>query len=106
MELPSLLESKTHDADLGNLSIPYPSTDGHLTQNGPMRVSPGGLVGTIEKETVCVEIAKLGSSHCGSVVTNPTSIHEDVGLIPRPAQWVKDPALLWLWCRPIATALI
>lgn len=82
MELPSLLESKTHDADLGNLSIPYPSTDGHLTQNGPMRVSPGGLVGTIEKETVCVEIAKLGSSHCGSVVTNPTSIREEAGSIP------------------------
>ena len=34
------------------------------------------------------------SSHCGSVVMNLTSIHEDVGLIPGLTQWLKDPALL------------
>ena len=52
----------------------------------------------------------------------PTRNHEVSGLIPALAQWVKDPvlpravvlgcrhgsdpALLWLWYRPVATALI
>ena len=33
------------------------------------------------------------SSHHGSVVTNLTNIHGDMGLIPGLAQWIKDPAL-------------
>ena len=37
---------------------------------------------------------------------NLTSIHEDESLFPGLAQWVKDPILLWLRCRPGATALI
>ena len=34
------------------------------------------------------------SSHCGSVVVNLASIHENVGSIIGLAQWVRDPVLL------------
>ena len=42
------------------------------------------------------------SSHCGSVVMNPASIHEDVSSIPGLTQWVKDLtlpcAVAQIWC--------
>ena len=39
-------------------------------------------------------------------LTNPTRNHEVAGLIPGLPQWVKDPELLWLRRRPVATAPI
>lgn len=38
-------------------------------------------------------LLKMGSSHCGAVETNPTSIQEDTGLIPGLAHQIKDLAL-------------
>ena len=40
-----------------------------------------------------IGLEKEGVVPCGSVVMNPTSIHEDTGLIPGPDQWAKDLAL-------------
>ena len=49
---------------------------------------------------------KIGSFLCGSAVTSPTSIYEDVGSIPALAQWVKGSSIAmssevadaaWIW---------
>ena len=41
-----------------------------------------------------LQISVAWSSPCGSVVMNPTSVHEDAGWISGLAWWVKDLALL------------
>ena len=78
--------------------------------------------GSILMESYFVKRLWNRSTHCDSVVMNLTSTHEDIGLIPGLAQWVKgssiaiscsigcrcgsDLASLWLWCRPADAALI
>ena len=42
----------------------------------------------------------------GSVEINLISIHEDTDLIPGLTHCVKDPVLLWLWCRLAAATPI
>ena len=55
----------------------------------------GGLLGDVlylDWGDECKNL-HMRSSHCGSAVTNPVSIHDDASSISGPAQWVKDPAL-------------
>ena len=57
------------------------------------------LLHTFNKEKLGLKNKGGGSSHRGSVLTNPTSIHKDVGSIPGPAQCIKDPACRELWWK-------
>ena len=47
-----------------------------------------------QQEKISSKETKIWSSHCGSVEMDLTSIHEDAGLVPGLAQWVKDQAAL------------
>ena len=53
-----------------------------------------------ETHKLIMKISKAGEFHCGLRVMNPTSIHENTGLIPGSG------IAIWLWHRPTAAALI
>jgi len=73
----------THHANCTEMNALATSSEKHGTNFSTFKV-------------IKIHIKKIWywSSHCGSAVMNPTSIHEDMGSTPGLAQWVKDLALL------------
>lgn len=81
------------DHGVASFFSPSNSRDGHTPQESGPSLFPVGN-------------SETRSSHHGPVVTNPTSIHEDISSIPGTSQRKKDLALLWLSCTPAAAAPI
>ena len=59
-----------------------------------------------KESSVKIETISVGDPVVVHQVKNLTSIQKDTSSIPGLHQWIKDPELLWLCCRPAAAALI
>ena len=62
-----------------------------VTSLSPSAETLGGRMGLISHSLS--KVAKYGSSYCGTVEMNLTSILKDAGLIPGLTQWAGDLAL-------------
>ena len=63
-----------------------------------MRKNRVELIAIVHFSSLCLlktslKINSYRSSHCGTVETTLTSVHDDAGLIPGLAHWVGDPVL-------------
>ena len=63
------------------------SEGSHLS---PLHFASNGKRAENQFVVVGFKSPQMRSSHCGLAIRNPTSIHEDTGLIPGLTHWVKN----------------